>query len=209
MKNILVPFLISSSIIILLFLAFSSFETEMEQVLQRIMENKQLYSFVSGGILISDIVLPVPSSVVMYMNGFVLDRWIGTMLSFFSLMISSLIGYFIGSIPKYYQNKKGGVTSNTIFNSFGSFAILLTRGIPILSESICIICGYNKMPLKKYLLISALGFLPICFLYAQMGEIASDRNVFLLVLGLSIGVTILFWIGGFLLSKLSKSQQHS
>ena len=107
MKNILVPFLISSSIIILLFLAFSSFETEMEQVLQRIMENKQLYSFVSGGILISDIVLPVPSSVVMYMNGFVLDRWIGTMLSFFSLMISSLIGYFIGSIPKYYQNKKG------------------------------------------------------------------------------------------------------
>ena len=75
-------------------------------------------------------------------------------------------------------------------------AILITRGIPVLSESICVVCGYNKMPLKQYVLMNIIGYLPLCILYATFGHAGYNGQHFLLSFGLSLLVSAAFWYFG-------------
>ncbi|MBK8079815.1 MAG: hypothetical protein IPK25_05750 [Saprospiraceae bacterium] len=72
----------------------------------------------------------------------------------------------------------------------------MTRGIPVLSEALCIVCGYNRMPLKKYFIYNAIGFMPLCFLYGICGSIGYDKNLFLLTFICSFFISAGFWIFG-------------
>lgn len=205
MKNLTLPFLIASCIIIVIFIAFGSFENYSTDLLNSLSDKPFSFSAISGLILVGDIVLPVPSSVVMYLNGYVLGTGYGTLLSFVSLMISSVLGYGLGGAPRFIKLIQSKKQTSKILEKYGGIAIILTRGIPILSESICMVCGYNKMNFKNYMTFNFIGFLPICILYAYMGTIASELNAFLYALILSIVVTILFWGLGFLINKRSSS----
>lgn len=191
------PLIISCVLIIGLFLAFGDLETYFETSMNRLMHNRQSFAFTSFLALTSDIVLPVPSSIVMYLNGAVLGLLQGALLSFVSVMLSSGIGYLIGLLSvKMMGKNKTHKASNALLQTFGSLAILLTRGIPILSESITIVAGYNRYRFTQFLLWNALGYLPVCFTYAYLGSISSSQNAFLISFSASIVLSFVFWIIG-------------
>lgn len=200
-KRLLVPFFSAAAVVLLLFLLFNSFEQTANAWLQESEEEPVRFAGLSALILISDIVLPVPSSVVMYINGYVLKTLMGSLLSLASLMISASIGYWLGTLRLLKPEDKRDGFSQRFLERYGVYAILLSRGIPILSESICFVCGFHRMNWNKYMLYNLLGFAPICVLYAYLGEIASQRDAFLLALVLSIVITVLFWLVGFLLNR--------
>lgn len=200
MRRTLISVFIVAVIIIVIFLVFGKMEEQSEAFLRKLGENKGAYSLYSFLFLTSDVVLPIPSSVIMYINGFILGAVYGTLLSLVSLMISAVIGYLLGRIPGFVKKNSSAFT-NKFLAKYGYAAIILTRGVPILSESITIVCGYDRMPWKKFLLYNFIGFVPICILYAYMGEIASEENAFLFALGLSILITIGFWLAGYLFNR--------
>jgi uncharacterized membrane protein YdjX (TVP38/TMEM64 family) len=196
MKKMLLPFLLIMTGIIIIFLIFGSFEKNIFLLLEGLKTKPVEYSVYSLVILSADIVLPVPSSIVMYLNGFVLGIYGGAVLSFASLMVSSVAGYFIGKLTLGFQKKEPEKQASHLLHTFGALAIIITRGIPVISETICIVCGYNKMPFRKYVLNIIIGTVPLCILYAYFGYIGKDKNDFLPAFVCSILVSALFWILG-------------
>ena len=115
MKKTVIPFLIFTIIIILIFVFFGGSEVYFQEVLETARINPSYYGFLSFLILSSDIILPVPSSIVMHFNGMVLGTFWGAMLSLISVMISSVLGYYLGRSTKWMTRSKNSVKENVFF----------------------------------------------------------------------------------------------
>jgi uncharacterized membrane protein YdjX (TVP38/TMEM64 family) len=82
------PFTVSLLLVIILFIAYDSLEVQFTTLLLNLEQYQWRYAVVSFLILTADILLPVPSSIVMYMNGYVLG------------IVAGCIGFFYGLIDR-------------------------------------------------------------------------------------------------------------
>ncbi|MCD9186444.1 MAG: VTT domain-containing protein [Pyrinomonadaceae bacterium] len=196
MRKILIPLAVTCFLIILLFLLFGNVESFFEDLLNRSQNNPSKYAILSFIILVSDIALPVPSSIVMYLNGTILGFAGGFVLSFVSVILSSVAGYFIGRGSSAVLKSEADISANKIMEKYGYPAILMTRGIPIISESICIVCGFNRFNFSTYLIMNIVGYVPICLVYAYFGSVALNKNLFLISFGGSLLITFVLWFFG-------------
>ena len=194
-KNV-IPLLIAATVVIVTFILFSEFEGSVSNLLNGVSEYPATYVLISFLLLAADIVLPVPSSIVMYLNGYVLGFAAGSIVSLLSLLLSSIIGYYIGRLASVGSKPKSAENANVILAKYGMLSILMTRGIPILSESICVVCGYNKVPFKQYFVFNLMGYVPLCLIYAVCGSLGYDEHVFFISFGCSILVSLSFWFLG-------------
>lgn len=196
MKKIILPFGITLTIILLSFFLFGELEEYSGNLLARVGENRLEYAAVSFIVLVSDIVLPVPSSIVMYLNGLFLGLVNGFLLSLVSVTVSSPIGYLIGRGSSAAVRSAPDRVSDEILDKYGYLAILITRGIPVLSESVCVVCGYNRYDLKRFMLMNLLGYIPVSIIYAWAGSVSGSREQFLLSFGASVLVSGILWFAG-------------
>jgi membrane protein DedA with SNARE-associated domain len=196
MKNILIPFGIAMVLIIAAFLMFPGIETFFSAMLDESRSEPLRYAGISFLVLSSDIILPVPSSVVMYTNGFVLGLGAGSVLSLVSLMVTCIIGYFAGLYGSYGLRRRPDREAAALIKKYGDMAILITRGIPVLSESVSLVCGFGRMNLARYLLVNVAGYAPLSLLYAAFGAYGHGRNMFLYSFGCSLLIAGIFWIIG-------------
>lgn len=208
MRKSIIVLIISIVIITLTFIFFGGIEEQISTTLDNLQSKKIYYSAVSFTILTFDILLPVPSSIVMYLNGYVLGGIGGSCISLLSLLTSSIIGYYIGKLTSVGLKEKSENNTNTIIDKYGILSILITRGIPILSESICIVCGYNKVPFKQYFIFNLVGYAPLCLLYAICGSLGYDNDLFFISFSCSLLISFVFWLLGkkFLKTKLKANE---
>ncbi len=204
--KILIPLVIAVVLITLCFFLFDELESFSIDLITQFKNNPLQYAFVSFVVLVSDIFLPIPSSIVMYLNGVFLGLVNGFSVSLISVNVSSVIGYFVGKYSSIALKSKPDAFSEKILKKYGHFAIIITRGIPILSESVCFVCGYNLYNLKIYLLLNLIGYLPICLVYAYFGSIAVNQNLFFISLGTAFFCSFLLWLfGKKLIGKLEEN----
>jgi len=196
MKGILWPFLLTAFTITAVFVIFNDLEVQFQGVLLGFQERSSEYVLYSILILSSDIILPVPSSIVMYLNGSVLGIYLGFVTSYIAVTISAVVGYFLGSFVSYGISKHSNAKAKRFVERFGFFAIIISRGIPVLSESVCIVCGYNQYNFKLYLILNLLGYIPICLIYAYFGNIGADEGHFLLSFASAIVISAMLWFFG-------------
>jgi uncharacterized membrane protein YdjX (TVP38/TMEM64 family) len=196
LKKILIPLGITLTVIILSFLFFGEMEQFSNELLLRVSANRLQYALASFAVLVSDIFLPVPSSIVMYLNGLFLGLFSGFALSMASVLCSALIGYFIGRGSSTALRSKPDQVSDNILKKYGYLAILITRGIPVLSESVCIVCGFNRYGLKRYMLWNFLGYVPVCAIYAYAGSVSGSKEQFLISFGASVLISGILWLFG-------------
>ena len=164
-----------------------------------ILETGGLYSAVIGILFLSaDILMPIPSSIIMIGNAALFGIWVGALLSIIGMLCSNLLGFYIGRKLKGFIHRlltpEEIQTGENFIQKWGLIGIVLTRSVPILSESVIIIAGTSDIPLRKTILPTILGLIPAVLLYSLTGAYAiSFDNViysFLLVL-LMTGV---FWL---------------
>jgi len=196
LKKIFIPLGVAVAVTILSFLFFGEMEQFSNEMLVRVGHNRPQYALASFAVLVSDIVLPVPSSIVMYLNGLFLGAFTGFSLSMVSVVCSALIGYFIGRGSSAALRSKLDRVSDDILKKYGYLAILITRGIPVLSESVCIVCGYNRYGLKRYMLWNFLGYVPVCAIYAYAGSVSGSKEQLLLSFGASVLISGVLWLFG-------------
>ena len=194
MRAILIPLLVSIALISVLFVAFENLEVYFEELLSTAQNNQSGYSWLSFLVLSSDIVLPVPSSIIMYTNGLALGLLKGTLLSLASVMVGSTIGYYLGRASAFRSTTSEKAMA--IMEKYGALGIIITRGIPILSESIVFTAGYNRLNFKLFTLLNFIGYLPVCFIYACFGQLAQDANLFLISFAASLLVSVALWVFG-------------
>ncbi|MCF8345650.1 MAG: VTT domain-containing protein [Bacteroidales bacterium] len=148
--------------------------------------------------LVLDLFLPIPSSFVMILSGKLLGFALGGLIAFLGAILSAMLGYTICRIGghKMYFKLNGAGDSRKIeewFEKYGLLAIIISRPIPMLTEILSCLAGLSKIQFKNFLLASALGTLPICFVYSYFGDIASTSNP-LVALWIALIIPAIGWI---------------
>jgi membrane protein DedA with SNARE-associated domain len=128
------------------------------------------YGGVALAMLIEDIVVPIPSEVIMPAAGFVAARY---GLSLWGIVLAGTAGSLVGGLPWYYLGRRmaGGEMPAWLqrrgsvdkaqewFARHGREAVLLARLLPGVRSLIGIPAGLARMPLAPFLLYSAVGTL--------------------------------------------------
>jgi uncharacterized membrane protein YdjX (TVP38/TMEM64 family) len=152
------------------------------------------------GLLIMDVLLPVPSSLVMVAHGALFGVLGGMLISLVGSMGASLFGFWLGRrggrllerlVPPAERER-----ADYLLKRWGALAILVTRPVPLLAETIAIMAGTSSLGWGRTALAAFMGSLPPAFLYAltgaSVGQFQSTALVFVLVLLLAG----LFWMLG-------------
>jgi uncharacterized membrane protein YdjX (TVP38/TMEM64 family) len=155
------------------------------------------------GLLIADVLLPVPSSLVMVAHGALFGVVVGTLLSLFGSVGAALFGFAIGRRGGRFLERTVTPSersrANDLLLRWGALAIIVTRPIPLLAETVAIMAGASSLSWGSVVLASLVGSLPPALLYALTGAaVASFQNTSLMF-GVVLLVAGLFWLAGRLL----------
>ena len=198
MKKIFCVFLFCTILIIVIFLLFGDVEKWVALNLNNA-NSKSNYIIISFSLLTSDIVLPIPSSLIMILNGKVLGCFWGTILSLTSGVLSSSIGYYLGKISNPILDKifteKEKKEGNRLFNNFGNNAIIISKALPIISEAVSFVSGTTSISFRTFFFYSLVGHILISFAYAFIGSYSTTINsnivsAIVIITSLIIGWTI-------------------
>lgn len=152
------------------------------------------------GLLIADVLLPVPSSLVMVAHGALFGVLGGTLLSLAGSIGAAMFGFWIG--------RRGGkllerlVTplererADLLLKRWGTLAIIVTRPVPLLAETVAIMAGASPMGWGRTALAALAGSLPPALLYALTGASAGKFQNTALVFVFVLLVTGFFWMVG-------------
>jgi uncharacterized membrane protein YdjX (TVP38/TMEM64 family) len=159
-------------------------------------------ALVGVGLLIADIVLPVPSSMIMVAHGTLFGVAGGAALSVLGTMTAAMTGYWLGKKGKRWLSRwfepAHFAIGDRFFARWGVFAVIVSRPIPLINETISIAAGAAELSWQRMLLGSFLGSAPTALAYAwagtQMGAQDVGLYAFLGVIGVSGAFVGLGWL---------------
>lgn len=159
-----------------------------------------LGGFAGVCLLVTDVALPVPSSLIMIAHGALFGVAIGTLLSLVGSTGAALAGFAIG--------RRGGpllarlvpveelVRADRLLTRWGMLAIIVTRPVPLLAETTAIVVGTSRLGWGRATLAALAGSLPGALLYALTGAGAARFQNGALVFGLVLLVASSLWLIG-------------
>lgn len=157
-------------------------------------------------LLSADILLPVPSSILMVAAGGLFGVFVGTLISIAGLMISSSIGFYMGRGGTKWVHKFVGeedrLRAEALIERWGLLGLIVTRPIPVLSESLIILAGTTKISFRRAILGSFVGFLPGAVIYNITGAYSVTVGSNLLAFAIVFGMAALFYFFGMMSSKV-------
>jgi uncharacterized membrane protein YdjX (TVP38/TMEM64 family) len=152
-----------------------------------------------AGILATDIFLPVPSGPISTLAGSQLGIVAGT--------LASTLGMTIGGIAAFALARRWGrpfaerlasaqelSDMESIADSFGLSALLVTRPLPIVAEACVLLLGTLQMKWRVFVPMLAASNLVIAATYATLGHYASQQSWLPLAVGMSLAVPIFLTI---------------
>lgn len=151
-------------------------------------------------LLVADVALPVPASLIMILHGVLFGVVAGTLLSLVGALGAALFGFWIGRrggplfarlVPEEERRR-----ADALLREWGDLAIIVTRPVPILAETLAILAGASPMGWGRMLVATLAGSLPAALLYALTGATARSLDDAALVFSLVLLVAGLFWAAG-------------
>ena len=159
-----------------------------------------LAAAVGMGLLIADVLLPVPSSLVMIAHGALFGVGVGTALSLVGSLGAAAFGFSLGRrggpLLSRLVSEQEKVRADAMLAKWGALAIVVTRPIPLLAETTAILAGASPMGWGKLILASLAGSFPAALLYALTGATARTFGSGALMFGFVILIAGLFWLAG-------------
>jgi uncharacterized membrane protein YdjX (TVP38/TMEM64 family) len=125
-------------------------------------EAKTVVGTVLAGLLVADIVLPVPSSLVIAAAAVILGLGMGTAVSWVGLTIGCVMGYALGrSSGERLLGADDIERMRASHMKLGSWMVFLLRGVPVLAEASVIYAGIIRMPLARFLALTCAANLAV------------------------------------------------
>lgn len=197
------------AVIVVPFLLFAQpIEAWIHQWLGSAADHQLLTALILGILLASDVVLPIPSSLVSTTAGALHGLWPGTLISTFGMNLSCTIGYGLGaSAGRRLANRLIGPANLTqceaLQHRVGDWIIVVARSIPVLAEASTFYAGMGRMRLGRFIGLSALSNLGISLVYAAIGASVVQFSSFFLAFGTAILCPVVAML---LASKLNLSR---
>ena len=147
-------------------------------------------------LLLADLFLPLPATIVMSALGYIYGPLIGGLLSAAGSFAAGVLAYWLCRLlgenaAAWLLGKKEYERGKKISASVGGWVVALSRWLPVFPEVIASMAGLTRMPVKYFYLALATGSIPLGFTYALIGH-AGNINPGLAV-GLSAGLPPLIW----------------
>jgi uncharacterized membrane protein YdjX (TVP38/TMEM64 family) len=147
-------------------------------------------------LLAGDVVLPVPSSALMLLNGALFGPVGGALLSLAASEAAALLGWAIGRRGGRLLDRAVAPEARArvaeLVAARGAVAIVVTRPVPIVAETAVILAGAAGMPLGRLALAAAVGSVPPAVAYALAGAYAQSFDA-----GLAVFAGVLVLAAGF------------
>jgi uncharacterized membrane protein YdjX (TVP38/TMEM64 family) len=155
---------------------------------------------VGVGLLIADVFLPVPSSLVMIAHGALFGIPMGTALSLLGSVGAAILGFGVGRrggpMLTRMVTESEKTRADALLKKWGALAVLITRPIPLMAETVSILAGASPMGWGKMIVASIAGSAPAALLYALTGATAKGFANSILMFGVVILIAGLFWFIG-------------
>ena len=163
-----------------------------------------LAATIGVGLLIADVVLPVPSSIVMVAHGALFGVLWGTMLSLLGSVGAAVFGFAIGrrggALLERVVTPAERARASDILARWGTLAIIVTRPVPLLAETVAIMAGASSMTWRAIVVASIAGSLPPALLYALTGAAVANLQNTALMFGIVLLIAGVFWLLGIVFS---------
>jgi uncharacterized membrane protein YdjX (TVP38/TMEM64 family) len=160
-------------------------------------ENAKAWAWLLGiALLMADLLLPIPGTIVMSALGAVYGFWIGGLLSVIGSMLAGMLGYGVGrffkeSFAKRWLGEKDFEKGKSLFERGGAWVVAISRALPILPEVIACMAGLLRMPFGTFVIALACGAIPMGFLFAWIGTVGREQPTW--GLAFSLGVPAVLW----------------
>ncbi|MEW6221034.1 MAG: VTT domain-containing protein [Thermodesulfobacteriota bacterium] len=150
---------------------------------------------VGAGLLMADLVLPIPATGVMAALGAVYGIWGGTLAAAAGSLASGAAGYALARLgggpltrrlaaPEELDEVRGWL------DRWGWLAIILSRLLPVLPEAMAVLAGMAGMRPGRFLVALAAGCLPTAFLFATLGHASRQTPAWGLLAALLLPVCL-------------------
>jgi uncharacterized membrane protein YdjX (TVP38/TMEM64 family) len=136
-----------------------------------------------GGIalLVGDLVLPVPGTVVMSALGLVYGWFWGGIASVAGAVLGGLVAYalcrkFGHGLALWLAGEEGLAKGEALFHSQGAgWLVALSRWMPVLPEAVACLAGLAQMPFRVFFIALLCGCVPLGFTFAAIGALGVER----------------------------------
>jgi len=175
-------------------------ETWTQQVIQASGQHPWTTGLILAMLLASDILLPVPSSMISVACGLSLGLVGGTCASFAGMMLSAIIGYFMGRAASGPACRMIGLDEadqmKRFYARFGVWIILIVRPVPMLSETAMLVSGLARQPFLRVMTAAGVGNLLVSAGYAAMGAYGQRSNAFVpaFVVAMALSGGLMFFL---------------
>ena len=164
-------------------------------------------------LLASDIVLPVPSSVVGTIAGQALGTIVGSLATWIGLNLSCLIGYWLAAkmglpLVNRLSGKQAIRDVESLTATWGVWALIVLRPIPVLAEASVLLAGLGRMPHQRFWPAVIGANLGLSIAYAALGSYSAKSGWLGLALAVSIAVPLAL-LFGWLFAHTKQSAAHS
>ncbi|MBX7211491.1 MAG: VTT domain-containing protein [Verrucomicrobiaceae bacterium] len=170
------------------------------------MEQFGSWAWLAGMVLlVADILLPIPSTVVMSALGLMYGWLWGGVICTAGSVLSGVVAYgscrLLGRpAARWIAGEEGLSRGEEVFATGGGWLVALSRWTPVLPEAVACLAGLMRMRWSTFLLALMCGSLPLGFTFAAIGHAGQDRPA--LALLLSGVVPVLLWlVAGRLMKK--------
>ncbi|HYR09332.1 MAG TPA: VTT domain-containing protein [Longimicrobium sp.] len=155
---------------------------------------------VGVSLLIVDVALPVPSSGVMMLHGVLFGLWTGAALSLIGAMGAAAVGFALGRAGNGWIRRlvtpEEHDRAGRLLERWGALAIVASRPVPMLAETVMILAGASPMPWGRAMLAALLGTIPAALAYAAVGAAAATLRAGTAVFAGVVLIGALFWWWG-------------
>jgi uncharacterized membrane protein YdjX (TVP38/TMEM64 family) len=151
-------------------------------------------------LLIADVVLPIPSSLVMAAHGALFGVVPGALLSIVGSTAAALTGFALGragnDVLRRFVTPAEHDRAGAMLRRWGVLAIVLSRPVPILAETVAILAGSSPLTWRQVTLAAAAGSLAPSIVYAWAGAHANGAASHAAIFCGVLAITGMLWYVG-------------
>ncbi len=148
-------------------------------------------------LLVADLVLPVPSTVVMSALGLSFGPFWGGVWASLGSILAGLVGYALSRwlgrpVAEWIAGAENLRRGESLVQEHGAWLVMASRWMPVLPEAVTCLAGVARMRVGRFFLALICGSVPTGFVFAWVGAVGTVSPGW--SMGLSLGLPCLLWI---------------
>jgi membrane protein DedA with SNARE-associated domain len=138
------------------------------------------------GLLAVDLLLPVPSSVVLSAAGMLADWQVVAAAGTGGMLTGNLIGYWVcrlagrRAFEKFVKPEEARKFGKWL-DRYGPAALVVSRLVPVMAETLSCMAGAARMHFGRFLAGLLIGTIPFAIFFAVLGKVVENPGLVLII----------------------------